>query len=396
MVGPEVRTIGVVTVARSDYGIYLPVLRRIQQDPDLDLYLIVSGMHLSPEFGLTVREIEQDGFTIDGRVEMLLSSDTPEGIAKSMGLGTIGFAQVFARRRPDILLVLGDRFEMHAAAVASLPFRIPMAHIHGGESAEGQIDEPIRHSITKMSHIHFATTETYCRRIIQMGEEPWRVVESGAPSLDHLTDFSPLSSQKLKQNHGLDLAEEPPLLVTYHPVTLEIERTGSRMEELLAALDSTGRDVIFTFPNADTEGRLIIDLIREFAGKKPGRQIAVNLGTRAYFTLMGRAAAMVGNSSSGIIEAASFKLPVVNIGERQRGRLHVGNVINVGNSRAEIKAGITAALAPEFRAGLEALTNPYGDGHASKRIVDRLREVPLNSELLLKRFYKIEVADLCA
>jgi len=383
------RTIAVVTTSRSDYGIFLPILRRIQDDSLLKLHLIASGMHLSPEFGLTVNSIEGDGFDIGDRVEMLLSSDTPEGIAKSMGLGTIGFAQAYARFRPDILLLLGDRFEMHAAAVAALPFNIPVAHIHGGESTEGLIDEALRHSITKMSHIHFASTERYGRRIIQMGEEPLRVVVSGAPSLDNLNNFSPLSDEDLKQASGLTLSDSP-LLVTYHPVTLEYKQTQSLTKELLEALQGTERSIIFTSTNADTEGRAITNMIRDFARHKNRCQVVDNLGTQSYFTLMSRAAAMVGNSSSGIIEAASFKLPVVNIGDRQRGRLHGKNVIDVGNNSDEIIAGIKTALTPKFRAGLRDMDNIYGDGHASERIVSKLKEVSLDRELLLKHFYDFD------
>jgi len=389
------RIIGVVTVARSDYGIYLPVLRRIQADSELKLHLMVSGMHLSPDFGLTVKSIEDDGFEIGDRVEMLLPSDTPEAIAKSMGQGTIGFAEAYARFRPDMLLVLGDRFEMHAAVVAALPFNIPVAHIHGGESTEGAIDEAIRHSITKMSHIHFPSTELYGRRIEQMGEEPWRIVVTGAPSLDNLNGFSPLTDEELKKATGLTLSDSP-LLVTYHPVTLEYEQTKTRTEALLAALQEFERTIIFTYPNADTEGRVIIDMIRDFAKRKKGCQIVQNLGTQAFFTLMARSAAMVGNSSSGIIEAASFKLPVVNIGDRQRGRLHAENVLDVGNSQEEIVAGIKTVLTAQFRDELANLKNPYGDGHASERIVSRLKEVSLDSELLLKRFHDLEAALICA
>jgi len=388
------RTIGVVTVSRSDYGIYLPVLRRIQEDPHLRLHLIVAGMHLSPEFGLTVRAIEQDGFEIGERIEMLLSSDTPEGIAKSMGLGTIGFAQAYARLRPDILLVLGDRFEMHAAVVAALPFKIPVAHIHGGESSEGLIDESIRHSITKMSHLHFASTEFYARRIVQMGEEPWRVVVSGAPSLDNLHNVRLLSRQELEDRYGLRLTDQI-LLVTYHPVTLEYEHTEAHVRELLAALEELDFTIVFTFPNADTQGRLIIDMIEKFAARHERAQVAVNLGTQGYFSLMAQATAMVGNSSSGIIEAASFKLPVVNIGNRQRGRVCGKNVIHVGYDRVEILNGIKKATSPEFRASLVDLVNPYGDGHAAERIVDKLKHVEINDRLLLKRFHDVGADTPC-
>ena len=383
------RTIGVVTVARSDYGIYLPVLRRIQEDPDLRLYLIVAGMHLSPEFGSTVQTIEQDGFQINERIEMLLSSDTPEGIAKSVGLGVIGFAQAYARFRPDILLVLGDRFEMLSAVVAALPFKIPVAHIHGGESTEGAIDESIRHSITKMSHLHFVSTEFYARRLIQMGEEPWRVVVSGAPSLDNLREMRLLSRQELEEIYGLNLVD-PVLLVTYHPVTLEYEHTRMHMNELLAALEEVNCSVVFTYPNADTQSRLIIDMIHDFTRRHENVQMAVSLGMEAYFSLMSCAAAMVGNSSSGIIEAASFELPVVNIGNRQRGRVRGKNVIDVGYSRNEIVSGIVKAISPDFRASLKNLINPYGDAHAAEKIVGVLKQVSLDEKLVLKRFYDTE------
>ncbi len=386
------RTIGAVTVARSDYGIYLPVLRRIQEDPDLRLRLIVSGMHLSPEFGMTVREIERDGFEIGDRVEMLLSSDSPEGIAKSMGLGTAGFAQSYARSCPDILLVLGDRFEMHAAVVASLPFKLPVAHIHGGESTEGLFDEPIRHSITKMSHLHFVSTQMYAERVIQMGEAPWRVVVSGAPRLDSLRTIRLLDRPALSKTFGLDLSE-PPLLVTFHPVTLEYEDTERQVTELLAALTEVGLGVVFTYPNADTRGRRIIDMIRTFTDRHQRATAVVNLGPDAYFSLMAQSVAMIGNSSSGIIEAASFKLPVVNIGNRQRGRIRGENVIDVGSSREEIVAGVREATSPAFRAGLDGLANDYGDGHAAERIVEKLASVKLDGELLLKRFHDLSSRD---
>ena len=385
------RTIGVVTVARSDYSIYLPVLRRIQEERDLQLRLIIAGMHLSPEFGLTASQIEEDGFQITDRVEMLLSSDTPEGIGKSMGLGTIGFAQTYARCRPDILLVLGDRFEMHAAVVASLPFKMPVAHIHGGESTEGLIDESIRHSITKMSHLHFASTEKYAERLIQMGEEPWRVTVSGAPSLDNLSQMPLLNLEELKNQYGLDLSS-PFLLVTCHPVTLEYEQTQYHMSELLSALEESGYGVVFTYPNADTCGRLIIEMITESISRNRGWQVAVNLGTQGYVSLMSHAAAMVGNSSSGIIEAASSSLPVVNIGNRQRGRLHGPNVIDVGYRREEVRAGIARAGSPQFRSDIAGIDNPYGDGHAAQRIVQKLREIRIDDKLLMKRFFDIEMS----
>jgi UDP-hydrolysing UDP-N-acetyl-D-glucosamine 2-epimerase len=384
------RTIGVVTVGRSDYGIFLPVLREISGDPDLKLCLMATGMHLSPEFGLTVEAIENDGFNVDDRIEMLLSSDSPEGVAKSMGLGIIGFAQAYSRFQPDILLVLGDRFETLAAVTASLPYQIPVAHIHGGESTEGLIDEPIRHAITKMSHLHFTSMEGYAERVIQMGEEPWRVVVSGAPALDNLLQMDLLSQAELVSEHGLNMAR-PTLLVTYHPVTLDYEQTGPHMSELLTALAVIDMDIIFTYPNADTRSRVIIDMVQEFVNQHDRAKIAVNLGTRAYSSVMKYATAMVGNSSSGIIEAASFELPVVNIGDRQQGRAHGENVIDVGDSAGPIQEAIRIAVSPYFRAGLSGMTNPYGDGHAAAKIVEVTKKIPLDRNLLQKRFYETGV-----
>jgi len=386
-----VRTIGVVTVARSDYGIYLPLLRKIQADPDLRLHLIVAGMHLSPEFGLTVKAIEADGFEIGERVEMLLSSDTPEGIAKSMGLGTIGFAQAYARFQPDILVVLGDRFEMHAAALAALPFKIPVAHIHGGEITQGAIDDALRHSMTKLSHLHFVSTQEYAQRVIQMGEEPWRVTVSGAPSLDNLRVTRLLAREELAARFDLHLDEPPFLLVTFHPVTLEYEQTEWQVTELLAALEVCGLPVVFTMPNADTSGRTIARMIEEFVATHSSAQAVDNLGTQGYFSMMALAAAMVGNSSSGIVEAASFELPVVNVGSRQRGRVRGTNVIDVDYKRTSILEGLQRALDPKFRAKLRGIRNPYGSGGASEKIIEVLKQVRLDDKLVMKHFHDLKI-----
>jgi UDP-N-acetylglucosamine 2-epimerase (non-hydrolysing)/GDP/UDP-N,N'-diacetylbacillosamine 2-epimerase (hydrolysing) len=380
-----VRTLGIVTVARSDYGIYLPILRRLQADPDLRFYLLVSGMHLSPEFGLTVSAIDDDGFEVGECVEMLLSSDTPEGIAKSIGLGVIGFAQAYTRRRPDILVVLGDRFEMYAAALAALPFKIPVAHIHGGEVTQGAIDDALRHAMTKLSHLHFTATPDYARRVRQLGEESWRVMVSGAPALDNLRVTPLLTRSELETTYRLCLPA-PPLLVTFHPVTLEYEQTAWQMGELLAALEEVELPVVFTLPNADTQSRVIIRLIEDYVRQHPSAQCVAAMGTQGYFSLMSLAAAMVGNSSSGLIEAPAFELPVVNIGSRQTGRVRAANVIDVGYGRADIAAAIYRAVAPEFRASLHGLVNPYGDGGAAERIVARLKSVELSDRLIRKVF----------
>lgn len=380
------RSVSVVTVARSDYGIYLPILQKIQADPDLYLHIMVAGMHLSPEFGLTVNHIEADGFEIGERVEMLLSSDSPSGIAQSMGLGIIGFARAYAHFRPDIVVVLGDRFEMYTAALAALPFKIPVAHIHGGEITEGAIDDALRHSITKLSHLHFVAAEEYARRVVQLGEEPWRIVIVGAPSLDNLNAIELLDAHQLEEQYGVNL-DRPPLLVTFHPVTLEYEKTAWQVGELLAALDSSALPVIFTMPNADTGGRIIARMIESFVDKHDSTWLLDNLGLQGYFSLLSCAAAMVGNSSSGIIEAPSFQLPVVNIGSRQQGRIKAANVIDVGYEREEIIEGIMRAIQPEFRRNLSELRNPYGSGNASEKIVRRIKEAKLDEKLISKRFY---------
>jgi len=383
------RSISVVTTARADYGIYLPLLRRIQEDSDLSIRLIVSGMHLSQEFGLTVKLIEQDGFEIADRIEMLLSSDTPEGIVKSIGLGMIGFAQAYARSMPDILIVLGDRFEMHSAALSALPFKIPVAHIHGGELTLGAIDDSLRHSMTKLSHLHFVSTQEYATRVMQLGEESWRVTVSGAPGLDNLKDVNLLNHEEFGRQFEVHLDEDF-LLVTYHPVTLEYEKTEWQVGELLSALENCNRSILFTMTNADTSGRLINSMIQNFVKEHPTAQIAANLGTQGYFSAMALAAAMVGNSSSGIIEAASFKLPVVNIGNRQRGRVCGRNVISVGYPREEILSGIEKTTSPQFRSTLSDMDNLYGDGHAAQKIVDVLKQVELDETLIQKQFNDIK------
>lgn len=385
------RSVAVVTVARSDYGIYRPVLQAIRRSPSLALRLLVSGMHLAPEFGNSVEQIRADGFAPIEPVEMLLASDTPTGIATSIGLGVLGFAPLFARERPDLLLVLGDRFEMWAATIAALPFAIPIAHLHGGERTEGAMDEAIRHSITKQSHLHFVATEAYRQRVIQLGEAPWRVTVSGAPALDNLQQLPLLPREALEQALGIPL-EPAPLLVTFHPATLEHEQAGAQLNALLGALEEVGLPVLFTYPNADTGGRAMIDAIERWVRPRPNAWAVATLGTQRYFSAMRHAAAMVGNSSSGIIEAASFELPVVNIGSRQQGRLRGANVRDVAPDREQIVAAIREATSPRFRAGLAGMVNPYGDGHAAARIVEVLESVPLDERLIQKRFHDLPAA----
>lgn len=380
------RRIGVVTVSRSDYGHVRPVLDGIRLASDLELVLFVAGMHLAPEFGSTVGEIEADGVPIAERVPMLEAGDSPEAIAASTGRGVEGFARAFGRQRPDLVVVLGDRFEMLAAAVAALPLALPVAHVHGGEVSEGAMDNQIRHAITKLAHLHFASAEIHAHRIAHMGEETWRIHAVGAPGLDRIATTEPLSRDALARE--LDLPVDGPwLLVTFHPVTLEYRETASHVEELLAALEKTDGTLVVTYPNADTSGRLIIERLEEFAARHPRRcRLVRSLGERRYLSLLRHADLMVGNSSSGLIEAPSFGLPVVNVGARQRGRLRGANVIDVEPARDDILRGIEAALAPAFRARARAAPNPYGDGHAAPRIVDVLRTVPLDARLVQKRF----------
>ena len=386
------RTIAAVTVGRSDFGIYLPVLRQIEADPELRLQLIVAAAHLSPEFGLTINEVIAQGFQVDYQVPMLLSGDSPEQIAKSTGLGVMGFSGAYAALHPDILLVIGDRFEMLAAVLAAVPFKIPIAHIHGGEVTHGAMDDAFRHSITKCSHLHFATTVEHARRIVQLGEHPQRVFVSGAPGLDNLNAMELLDREELSRRLGIPL-ETPPLLVTYHPETLRYEQTAANIDELLAALEAIPLPIVFTKPNADTNGRIVTERIAAFVKRRGDSWLFDNLGTQTYFSLMRCAAAMVGNSSSGIIEAASFKLPVVNVGIRQQGRPCSGNVVHVPNDRQAIASAVSAVLGEEFRGRMSNLVNIYGDGRAAETIVNQLKRVRLDDELLIKQFHDIAETD---
>ena len=384
------RSIAVITVGRSDYGLLRPIVQRIADDPELALQLIVSGAHFSEKFGRTVGDIERDGFPIAERLPLAETDDAPQSIARVMGQAVASFGDAFARQQPDVLLVLGDRYDMHAAALAALPMRIPVAHIHGGDLTFGAIDDALRHCITKLSHIHFPATEKSAARIRQMGEEPWRITVSGAPGLDNLAALPRASLADFAQRRGLPITA-PPLLVTFHPVTLEHDRTGWHIAELLAALASFPQPILFTLPNADTGHQSIIRAIREFAAARANVFIVANLGTADYFSAMSWAAAMVGNSSSGIIEAASFALPVVNIGNRQAGRERAANVIDCAQDREAVSAAIRRALDPAFRASLAGLRNPYGDGHAAERIVSRLKAIKLGDKVLVKKFADLPV-----
>jgi UDP-hydrolysing UDP-N-acetyl-D-glucosamine 2-epimerase len=387
-----VRTIAAVTVARSDYGILRPVLREIAAQSDLQLTLIVSGTHLSTEFGRTVADIERDGFPVGAAFSTAPDADGTREIATALAQGVSGCAEAYARLHPDLLLLVGDRYEMLAAAAASLPFVIPVAHVHGGELTEGAIDNQIRHAITKMAHLHFVTTPTHARRVHQMGEERWRITVSGAPALDDLHGTPWLTRQEVADRVGLDLAHDP-LVVTYHPVTLEPAGAERDVSELVSALAAFEGPVVITAPGADAGFGVVGARLRAWAAERPNTAFVDHLGSRAYWSLLRVAAAMVGNSSSGIIEAASFELPVVNIGTRQAGRERPRNVIQVEATRAAIIAGVQRALSIEFKTSLKGMTNPYGDGRAAARIVRVLRDTPLDERLRVKRFADADTFD---
>jgi len=367
------RNICVVTGGRAEYGLLRWVMAAIQASPDLHLQLVVTGMHLSPEFGLTYREIEQDGFAIDRKVEMLLSSDTAVGIAKAMGLGLIGFGEALQQLKPDLLLILGDRFEIFSAAAAALVASIPIAHLHGGESTEGAFDEAIRHSITKMAQLHFVAAEEYRKRVVQLGEHPERVFLVGGLGLDGMTKLPLLDRPALQSALGFELGDRS-LLVTYHPATLDAGDCEQQMAELLAALDRRADTrIIFTLPNADNHGRVLAAMIERYVAARANACAYASLGQTRYLSCLRYVDAVVGNSSSGLTEAPSFHIGTVNIGDRQRGRLKAASVIDCKPDRVAIGAALDRLYSPSFQSTLAGVRNPYGEPGASEKIVAVLR-----------------------
>lgn len=367
----------VVTGSRAEYGLFYPLLKKLKADRAVDLLILATGMHLSAEFGLTYREIEKDGFRIEERVEMLLGGDSPVAAAKSVGLGVIGMSQALARLRPDIVLLLGDRFETFAAAVSAHLTGIPLAHIHGGELTEGAFDDAFRHSITKMSYLHFTCAEEYRKRVIQLGEAPERVFNVGALGIDNIRHTKLLAKGRLEEELGFKF-DKKTALVTFHPVTLDKTPSVEQFRELLKALDAFRElDVIFTKPNADPEGRALIRLMDDYADRNAGRVKAfASLGRIRYLSLLRYVDVVIGNSSSGIIEAPFFGHPVLNIGDRQRGRIRPSGVIDCNHDANNLKSALRKALLFDA-AGRAAGENPYGDGNAAGRILRILkREVP--------------------
>lgn len=381
------KTVAVFTGTRAEYGLLHPLLTKLARHPEMDLQLIVSGMHLSPQFGETWRTIEADGFAIDAKVEMLLASDTSCGVAKSMGVGVIGFADALERLRPDCLVILGDRYEALAIAQVAAVMRIPIAHLHGGELTEGAYDDPIRHAITKLSHYHFVATGEYRQRVIQMGEQPGSVWNVGALGIENIRTVPRVPLSAINEKFKLDL-KPPFLLVTYHPVTAGEEDSEQTFGNLLAALDEfPDHQVLITYPNADNGGHRLIQRLEQYASERTNRVFAVpSLGMQCYLSAVEHCDAVVGNSSSGVIEVPSLKTPTVNIGVRQKGRLAAASVIHSGTTREAIQEAITQALAPRAQQVAETCENPYGSGETSARIVDILRNEPPPGA---KRFHDI-------
>ena len=377
------RTIAVVTSSRADYShLYWP-LHDLQQHPGVDLKLIVLGSHLSPQFGETVNTIEEDGFAISARIECLLSSDSDVGMAKTLGVAVLGLADLLGQMRPDLLLLIADRYEMLAPAAVALTLRIPIAHIEGGEISEGAIDDAVRNALTKMSHIHFTSTEKARARVIAMGEESWRVHRAGAPSLDHLQRSPMLSREELEHRLRVDLNRRT-AVVAYHPVTMLRDTTGES-DALFEALGQMDMQILFCYPNSDAGRYFLLEKTHAFISSYGDARIFVNLDAVTYWSLLRQVTLLVGNSSSGIMEAASFATPVVNVGIRQQGRERGRNVLDAPADGAAILEKINIASSQEFRCGLTGMQNPYGEGCASERIARVLGSVPLGEVLLMKK-----------
>jgi GDP/UDP-N,N'-diacetylbacillosamine 2-epimerase (hydrolysing) len=381
------RKICVVTGSRAEYGILYWLMRGIRDCQDLELQVVATGMHLSPEFGLTHRAIEEDGFRVDAKVEMLLSSDTAVGITKSIGLGMIGFAEVWPQLRPDLVVVLGDRFEILAVATSAMIARVPIAHIHGGETTEGAVDESIRHAVTKMAQVHFVAAEDYRRRVIQLGEHPDRVFLVGGLGIDSIQRLPLMDRGELER--ALDFPLGPKnLLVTFHPATLDERATSTQVSELLTALaERQDTHIVFTMPNADADGRIIFGMIEEFVATRPRTaKLFRSLGQLRYLSCMRYCDGVVGNSSSALIEAPSLGKGSVNIGDRQKGRLRASSVIDCEPSVAAIRAALDRLYSTEFAKRLPHTVNPYGSGGASERILQTLRTISLD-RIVVKQFY---------
>ena len=384
------RKICVVTATRAEYGLLKPLMLRLLADSTFETRIAVTGMHLSPEFGMTVKEIEQDGLPVDKKIEIILSSDTPVALSKSMGLAMISFAEYFAESQPDALIVLGDRFETLAVCCTAMNERIPIFHLHGGEATEGLIDEAIRHSITKMSYLHFTSTEAYRKRVIQMGEAPERVFNVGATGVENALQVPEMTVEELEESLGFTLGSRY-AVGTFHPVTLESGTAEKQVAELLAALDKhSDINYLFTKANADTDGRVINFLLAEYECRHNNLHLVDSLGMKRYLNAIRHACFVIGNSSSGLIEAPSFHVPTINIGDRQLGRIAGETVINCRSERVSISDAIGRALDSGFLARIKEVQSPYGDGHASEKIMEIIKDVFTGDKIAIKKkFYDL-------
>ena len=388
----ENKKICVITGTRADYGLLRWVIDGLDKSNKLKLQLIVTGMHLSPEYGMTINEIKKDGYKVTKILEMLLSSDTPSGISKSIGLGIIGFADIFHSLKPDLIVVLGDRYEILSACIAAMTARIPIAHLHGGETTEGVIDESIRHSITKMSHLHFVAANEYKKRVIQLGEDPEHIFQVGGLGIDNIKNLNLLDKKELERTLNFKFAEKN-LLVTFHPETLQKMKSGIQLNALLNALKTqSDSKIIFTMPNADTESRILASKIRNFCDKSPNTKLFTSLGQLKYLSCLQYVDAVIGNSSSGLIEMPSFKKATINIGERQKGRISAQSVINCKADKIAIIKALQKVYSSRFQESLLEIKNPYGEGGASKKIIKILEKIDLK-DLIKKKFNNLSVIN---
>ena len=382
------KNVCVITGTRADYGLLKWLIDGVEKSNILNMQLVVTGMHLSSEYGMTIDEIKNDGFKITKNLEMLLSSDTPAGISKSIGLGIIGFADIFNSLKPDLIVVLGDRYEIFSACIAAMTARIPIAHLHGGETTEGVIDESIRHSITKMSHLHFVATDLYKKRVIQLGEIPNNVFNVGGLGIDNIKNLKLLEKNELEKALDLRFSKKN-LLITFHPETLSEMKSGDQFDELLSVLNKQkNTKIIFTMPNADTESKIIFSKIRNFCDKSPNAQYFISLGQLKYLSCLKYIDAVIGNSSSGLTEVPSFKKGTINIGERQKGRIAAKSVIHCKADKNSITKALQKLYSSEFQESLSTIKNPYGDGGASKKIIKVLESIELKG-IIKKKFFNL-------
>lgn len=381
----------VLTATRAEYGLLKPVILNLIKDDKFDIKVVVTGAHLSAEFGLTYQEIEQDGVPIDRKIEILLSSDTPCSISKSMGLAMIGFADYFALSQPDLLIVLGDRYETLAVCCAAMNQSIPIAHLYGGEATEGAVDEAYRHAITKLSYLHFTSTEVYRRRVIQLGEDPARVFNVGSLGIENILNEPLLKKEELEESLGFQLGDRY-VMVTYHPVTLERRSSKFDFKALLDTLDSFPQlKILFTKANADVDGRVINQMIDQYVSNRTNAIAVASLGAKRYLSAVKYSAVVIGNSSSGIIEVPSLRVPTINIGDRQKGRLSAESVINCNPIPEAIKKAINQALSTEFREKIKTITNPYGGDNVSRVIVSVVTKFLTSTIINLKKpFYELQ------